>query len=271
VPLILEKSEYPFVYSPRTKPWQTAYRDLHQRFVYRLFDGAIVISTMLQDYFSQHLRAGAPILRVPILVDTRIFPPPDSEPSDCVLYLGTLSHSGEVESLIVAFSSIAGTHPGTTLVIGGAASAADEARVLACAQQSGVAKRVRILGQVAGDDVPALVTSARVLALPRSSGTFSSAGFPTKLGEYLAAGRPVVVTATGDIPLYLTNSVDALLVPPDDSAAFASALGAALDDPSAGNLGRAGRETATREFNPATHMRAFLSLVESLTQGMGQR
>ena len=263
VPLILEKSEYPFVYARSTTAWQALYRSLYTRYVFRLFDGAIVISTMLHDYFSQHLRARAPVLRIPILVDAADFPPPSAQGSDYVLFLGTLAHAGEVESLVSAFSTLASTHPNTTLAIAGSGSATDEARILRCAAESGITERIRFLGQVPSDDVPSLVMSARALALPRPSGTFSTAGFPTKLGEYLASGRPVVVTATGDIPLYLTNSVDSLLVRPDDPGAFAEALAVALDDPSAAALGRRGRETALREFNPVTHMRTVVELVES--------
>ena len=54
--------------------------------------------------------------------------------------------------------------------------------------------------------------TARVLALPRPAGSFSQAGLPTKVAEYLASGRPVVVTAVGDLPLYLRDGVDAYLV-----------------------------------------------------------
>ncbi len=40
--------------------------------------------------------------------------------------------------------------------------------------------------------------------------------FPTKLGEYFACKKPVVVTTVGDIPLYFTNKKDVILVEPDN-------------------------------------------------------
>jgi glycosyltransferase involved in cell wall biosynthesis len=52
----------------------------------------------------------------------------------------------------------------------------------------------------------------------------STGGFPTKLGEYLATGKPVVVTKVGDIPKYLEDGVSAYLVVPDDNKAFAEKL-----------------------------------------------
>jgi len=79
--------------------------------------------------------------------------------------------------------------------------------------------------------VPGVLAGADVLVLPRSLGEFSQAGFPNKLGEYLASGRPVVVTKVGDIPNYLVDGQSAFLVDPDDCDAFARALVSALTDP----------------------------------------
>ena len=54
--------------------------------------------------------------------------------------------------------------------------------------------------------------TAGAFALPREDALFSRAGFATKLGEYLASGRPVIASATGDVELYLKDDVDAFLV-----------------------------------------------------------
>ena len=59
-----------------------------------------------------------------------------------------------------------------------------------------------------------------------------------------------MVTATGDIPLYLSDGVNAYLVPPDDTGAFAARLAEVFANPSAARqVGARGRETARREFD----------------------
>ena len=75
-------------------------------------------------------------------------------------------------------------------------------------------------------------------------------GFPTKLGEYLLSGNPVVVTAVGDIPYYLENGVSALIVPPSDATSFSQSLIWILDNPDKAKIiGENGRKVAMAFFN----------------------
>jgi glycosyltransferase involved in cell wall biosynthesis len=56
-------------------------------------------------------------------------------------------------------------------------------------------------------------------------------GSPTKLFEYMAAGRPIVASAVGQIAETLQNDETALLVPPDDPMALCQAIVRLVDDP----------------------------------------
>jgi glycosyltransferase involved in cell wall biosynthesis len=56
-------------------------------------------------------------------------------------------------------------------------------------------------------------------------------GSPTKLFEYMAAGRPIVASAVGQIGDVLRDDESALLVPPDDAQALCSAIVRLIDDP----------------------------------------
>lgn len=59
--------------------------------------------------------------------------------------------------------------------------------------------------------MPQMLKNAEALVLDRPNSLQAQYGFPTKLGEYLLTGNPVVVTKVGDIPLYLKDGVSALL------------------------------------------------------------
>jgi glycosyltransferase involved in cell wall biosynthesis len=262
---VIEKSEYPFVYAPDT--WLTRVRArVLTKTVYRLVDGVIVISTCLEKYFLARVRRGARVIRVPILVDLDEFEPSpadDSPGRDILCYAGYLDHRGEIDGLLDAFGAVAARFPRWSLrIIGGSSDPRAMDRFQARAADLGFGERVEFTGRVERAELPGLLTEATAFALPRASGLFSTAGFPTKLGEYLATAKPVVVTATGDIPLYLRDGVDAYLVPPDDTPAFAARLAEMFADPSAAReVGARGRETARREFDVVSQCRRLAAFM----------
>jgi glycosyltransferase involved in cell wall biosynthesis len=262
---VLEKSEYPFIYA-RDSLLMRMWAHMFTRTIYRIVDGAVVISTCLEDYFRTHLRRGARVIRVPILVDLDEFAPAptdDSQDGDTLCYVGNLDHQGEVDGLLDAFGRVSAQFPRWSLrIVGGSSDPQALARLKARAAYLGLVDRVEFVGSVDRSALPALFREAGAFVLPRASGLFSTAGFPTKLGEYLASARPVVVTATGDIPLFLSDGVDAYLVAPDDTQAFAARLTDMLADPlMAREIGARGRETARREFDLVAQCRRLAAFM----------
>jgi glycosyltransferase involved in cell wall biosynthesis len=263
VPLVDERDEFPFVYRGEPGPLGRLWRQAYNAIVFRLYDGHIVISTLLEDFVRARARTDAWIVRVPILVDVEAFSCASAPLDGLVGYAaGELSRSEELLQLMGAIAALAPRHADTRARIVGGASPGRLAGLRRESADLGVADRLDFVGTVGPDDVPAYLCECAALALPRTRALFSEAGFPTKLGEYLATGRPVVVTATGDIPRYLRADVDAFLVPPDDPDAFASALERALYGPTAADVGLAGREVARAQFDPVAHMRNVLDALE---------
>ena len=82
-------------------------------------------------------------------------------------------------------------------VVGGST---DEVRIAeAHAKALGIGHDVQFHGKVPADAVAGLLKGCHLLVLPRPASRQAQGGFPTKLGEYLATGRPVVTTSVGDI------------------------------------------------------------------------
>jgi len=90
-----------------------------------------------------------------------------------------------------------------------------------------------------------LTLFATILALPnRSSAISERYTSPLKLFEYLALGRPIVASDLPSIREVLGPET-AVLVPPDDPAAWASAFSALAADPArAASLAAASRRLA---------------------------
>ena len=222
----------------------------------RRFDVIVAISTYLAGYARTHARPSAEVIVVPILVDSddyRTDQPPAHDPR-LMVYVGMLNEAKDgVATLMRAFAEVSPDFPDVVLRLVGDS---DDERVSnvpefrRIAEDLGIADRVLFTGQVRREDVPRHLRDASVLVLARPASQQADAGFPTKLGEFLASGRPVVVTATSDIAAYLTDGRSAFLVPPGDVGALAAGMRRSLSDPEGSAVvGACGRQVAERSFD----------------------
>ena len=118
---------------------------------------------------------------------------------------------------------------------------------------------VVLLGTVPDAELPGWYAAADVLAFPSTK-----EGWGLAVLEAMSAGLPVVAS---DLPVfreYLRPGRDALMVPVNDAAALAAALGAVLDDAAlAGRLRAAGDQVCARftwERCAAEHQRIYADL-----------
>ena len=265
---IVEVCEMPLLYE-RGPLKRAGKRWLQDVLAYRLVDGFIAISTCLEDYVRLHSPARVQSIRVPILVAASDFDQgavglTAADPRE-IVYVGDLGHEGEVPDLLAAFALVAPHYPDVVLRVVGEAAPAQLDHIVARTTELGIAERVVFAGHVERARLPDLLCSATMHALLRRDALFSRAGFPTKLGEYLASGRPVVVTATGDIPRYLTHGVDAYMAPPGDPERFAAQMRYVLDHASeAREVGVRGRLVAQRQFDYHRHGERLCAFIRSL-------
>ena len=251
---ICEQNEEPFYQAERSVAWRMI-SAIHTYTLYRLYDGAIVISAYLERYMRARMRPGARLLRIPILMDAHQFArgaEPGRIGGEYVAFCGTLNEVKDgVLTLAKAFAQICTEFPGLRLVlIGDSPKVSQIPRVRAFVRELGIADRVVFVGIVARRELPEYLDSATALVLARPSSRQANAGFPTKVGEYLATGRPVVVTRTGEIDTYLEDGVNVYFAAPDDASAFAGRLRHVLQHPEeAAIVGRRGREAACEFFD----------------------
>lgn len=91
---------------------------------------------------------------------------------------------------------------------------------------------------------------------------------PTKLGEYLASGRPVVATNLGEPGALLSDGESAFLAEPDVVQSFTDALLRVLEDPErAALVGREGRIVAERVLDYRQYAEPFREFFEAVCGG----
>lgn len=109
---------------------------------------------------------------------------------------------------------------------------------------------VVITGFCEEDELDRLVGSALALIINKPDHFQNRYNFPTKLGVYLASGRPVIFAGSGlEANHYLRHEVNAIVVPPDDSEQMAEAVVRCYCEPEfAEKIGKGGAETVEQHF-----------------------
>lgn len=185
-------------------------------------------------------------------------PPPPHQPAGDGFDIVAAGHLLPVKGfdvLIAAFAAAARQRPDWRLTIWG--DGPDRDALLDLARRLGVADRVRLPGR--STTPGGWLERAAIFVL-----SSRHEGFPNALAEAMAAGLPV---AAADCPVggpraMITPGHDGLLVPKEDPAALAEALGQLMDDPLLRHrLGEAAARSA-RRYSADEVMARWTGLVE---------
>lgn len=157
-----------------------------------------------------------------------------------LLYLGTIEPRKNLVRLVEAFSALAGGGQiEEDLVLAGKLGWGYEP-VLEAIRHSGCGSRIRRVGYVAREDLPALLSGARLFVYPSLAEGF---GFPPL--EAMACGVPTIAARSTSLAENLEGAAE--LVPADDAPVLAAAILKVLRDPGVRSaLRERGRKRAAR-------------------------
>lgn len=156
-----------------------------------------------------------------------------------------------VPDLIKSFNIIAKNFNSIKLVLIGDNKDDKKFKIIADAiDESPVKNRIICTGLMDRDYMPNLLINAEILALARPDNIQAKGGFPTKLGEYLSTGNPVVITDVGEHSKYLEDGISAYIVKPGDPIEFAKRISDLLTNPcKAKAIGSMGKKVAYKFFD----------------------
>jgi glycosyltransferase involved in cell wall biosynthesis len=222
-----ERTEYPFIgvdsFINKRK------LNLYLKIVNK-FDGLFVITEALKDYFSPYV-AQEKLIHIPMTVEPSRFDcskynKKDNKYGRYIAYCGSMyTDKDGVPILIRAFDLFADKYPDVKLMLIGDNSNSKLFQPISDEIKRAKHKDLIVLtGKVDRDEMPEILCNAEALALARPDNIQARGGFPTKLGEYLATGNPVAVTAVGEIQNYLINGRNAFIAKPDSVFDFLDIL-----------------------------------------------
>jgi glycosyltransferase involved in cell wall biosynthesis len=270
IPVALELCEWPETQPAPTRlgRWR---KHLFCRHCVRFADGVVPISRYIEECVKERARGvhkSLAVLRVPILVDVdepfQEVSLPFSD-SRYVLYSGSDAYQKTIEFVIAAFQLSLKHQPDLRLVITGLSQSANHEQQRRV-HSLGISSRVLLPGFIPRNALLTAFRKAEALLIPLFGDTQSQARFPSKLGEYLLSGRPVVTSATGEIPALLSDRQTAFLAPPDSLQGYVGTLIAALTDPAvAHRVGEAGRQVAIEKLDYRYHGRQLAQWILELS------
>lgn len=228
-------------------------------------DGLFVISQTLKEYFISKGVKKERVCVVNMFVDSNRFSHiVKNSDKKYIAYCGYVSiRKDGVDVLIKAFSKFHSLHPDYKLyIIGRAGFPEPLSYFIDLAEKFGVKESVVFTGEVSADEMPQLLVNAEILALARPDSLQARNGFPTKLGEYLSTGNPIVVTRVGEIPLFIKDKINGILANESDVDDFADKLIWVAEHPEqAMTIGKNGKKLVEYEFSYLEQSKIALSFI----------
>ncbi|MDD2337018.1 MAG: glycosyltransferase [Geobacteraceae bacterium] len=222
----------------------------------KMCSGVIVISTQILEFVTNNNISLSKIFHLPILVDFDKF---SIRSKDSVheltgkkyfLNSGTLEDKDGIEYILKAFLSISKTYDDLYLVFTGGAHPDRKKLVVDSAIKFNLENRIIFTGFIPESQLIWSYQNATALLCCRSNKKFTNYGFPTKLAEYLASGKPVITTYVGDVKLYLKDRHSAFIAEPENSQSIRECMELILIDPDLALLvGAAGKRVALNCFD----------------------
>lgn len=233
----------------------------------KLANGLIVISSHLKKKLSNV--AGTrpiPIHLHPITIDFSNFKTPpvkiDGDGEISLFYAGSFGVKDGVNNLLDAFETLAARYPFLRLIMTGRGSKEVMKPILNRIADSPYSARIVYKGYLDDASYYSILQQVDIPCMTRIDLAYAHAGFPFKLGEFLATGKPVIASRVSDVEYYLIDKHNALLVRPGITDDIVQAVEYIIQNPGeSNNIGKCGKECAKRSFDlcsQAFALRSFL-------------
>lgn len=254
--IVKETCEHPSALGKVNSKWHKLCKWFEYHFVMPCYDGFIAISRELEKFVFKYKGKHAQCIVVPILVES----PDESAGTFCeneytvpyILHTGTmLEQKDSISKILRAFTRFKKeTASSCRLVFTGPHSTA-KCKYLPLIRELGIEESVDLLGMISAERVASLQRRAAMTIIYKSDNIQTRNCFPTKLGEMLIYGIPVITTTVGDANLYLEDGKSAFIIKPDDEERLVRCIRFVLDNPvEAQRIGLAGKNVALKYFNP---------------------
>ena len=222
--------------------------------IYEQIDARILMTKSLQIFYDNEV-CPKPTYILPSIVNAERFERAvtreERKKSNYLCYMGGLDPTSDnLDVMIKAFAKVVKSYPELILRLYGAPSPANRQFFETVARQEGVDDKVLFMGRVRNDEVPGIMTHAKIVMTSQPDNMRIRGSFSTKIGEYLASGTPTLVTKVGSIPLYFKHDTHLFYAKVNDVDDYACQIENILSNyEHAMDVASVGRKYITECFN----------------------
>ena len=239
------------------------------KFSKKFTNAMIGISNHLYNMIRETFNGKVPAYLIPITVNLQYFNIQNKIDSNKknlkIFYGGSFGQKDGLEYLIKAFDEVANNHSNIELIFSGLAHTQDFEKIKRQIEQAKNKNRIIYKGYLNTDEYYKTLNDCDIFCMTRVNSKFANAGFPFKLGEFLASGKAVIATNIGDVADYLHNDKNALVIAPESVEEIATALQTLINNPvKRHDLGIEARKTAEQYFDAEKISNQLLAIFKSV-------
>lgn len=244
--------EYPYG-TKRDTFLSNLFRNILLKFQFPRYDGVIAISETLYELTKANASPACKVIKVPILVEYETFNLEDKSSSSEKKYIfhsGTLYEQKDgFVSMIKAFAD-ANISPSWVFVsTGNKLNSPHAAEIDKIIEDKDLSGRVEFTGYLTNDELKEKLQSASLVIINKFENQQNKYCFSTKLAEYMAAGKAVILTDVGEAKYWLKDGKDSLIITPSHDALKEAIEKMTSDNSLRMRLGAEARETCKSSFD----------------------
>jgi glycosyltransferase involved in cell wall biosynthesis len=245
-------------------------------FLYRRADRIVVVSPPFKDHLVRYWNV--PAKKISIVengVETDLFRLDPAamevrkqlkhEDRFLICYIGTMGNAHGLETLIAAAEQLQTALPCAMFLLIG--EGAEKERILDLAAARGLTN-IQFLGQQPRERIPAYVSTADLCLVMLKKTELFKTVIPTKLLEYMACERPVLVAVDGQARQIVEAAGAGVFVEPENPKALVTAILALAEDPERRRqMGTSGRRYIVNQCSREKTAQDYIAVLEALGLG----
>lgn len=230
-----------------------------------LVDGIIVITDHLENIAYTKSKGKSPIIKIPITINPEEYKIYSESLHRTIFYGGSFSPKDGLNNLLKAVEVLNNDGFDCDLVITGKGLKADMDLFFNELKRFKHKQKIIYKGYVSRQEYLSILSSSSILCMTRIDSEFANAGFPFKLGEMLASGKPVIATNIGEVSNYLSHSINAMIIQPDNIEELIQTIKYLILNPKdAFEIGLKGKSLAVKDFNAQIHTDRLIHFLKSI-------